>query len=391
MTSSKSNPKNLTIGIVTDIHHWYDSDGRLCSFGPYVREIDLWSNIFGKVIIAGGVGRGPMPNYCQPYLRQDLKFIPIYHVPGNSWLNRLKRIINIPRIAIGTGRIIKSSDLIHLRMPSFSSLIAMVLLRLTNKARIAKWASEFAPWRGEPVTSQIQRILLKNNFLSGPVMVYGSHTEPHLVSFFPAAMTNAELQNVLELSGKHPCEGDALILMVGRLVEAKGFDLGIQSLSALALRNPALPWRAIVIGEGRMREPLEHLSVQGGISDRVEFVGGKSFAEVLSFFARADVLLMPGQLEGFSKVLIEACASGTIPVATDVGLSPWILDNGKRGFLAKPNPDELSEKLEMALTITSAKRNELIKQGMEFAANLTLESFENKVRTLILNVLSGRC
>lgn len=387
--SNSCDPQELTLGIVTDIHHWRDAEGRLCSFGPYVREIDIWNRIFGKTVIAGGVGKGPMPDFCLPYARQDIIFIPIFHVPGSSFLNRLKRVINIPMIAINVFRLIGQVDFIHLRSPSFSILISLFLLRFTRKARIAKWAGEFSPWRGEPVTSRIQRTLFKFRFLRGPVMVYGDHTTPHLVPFFPAAMSTEELDRAINLSATTPHKDAAIILMVGRLVEAKGFDLGIRALGRLAILAPGLKWRAVVIGEGIMLNDLYDLAQRQGIGELIEFAGGKPFDEVLEFFAQADVLLMPGQLEGFAKVLIEACASRTIPVATNVGLSPWILDYGRRGILSSPEPEDLGQALYAALTMSPERRQEMVNRGTEWVKGLTLEEFEKQLRMLIEQTQRG--
>lgn len=373
----------LTLGIISDIHYWKNQDGRLFSFGPYVREVDIWNRIFGKTIVAAGKGQGPIPNHSLPHEDLTMEYVPLYHIPGCSWTNRLKRIFNIGSIALVVSQVIRKSDIIHLRTPSFSCLIAMLLLLFSTKPRIAKWAGIFRPVDGEQFTSRLQRLFLKAGWLRGPVMVYGQHKEPHLVSFFPAAMTRAELDRLLSLSNPKVFSPPWRILMVGRMVELKGFDLALKALAHLNLNHPDLHWKAILVGEGSYLEALKTLAKDHGISDQVEFTGGKTFQQVLDYYRAAHVLLMPGQKEGFAKVLIEASASYTIPVATDVGLSPWILGFGSRGILSAPDYISFSHAIARALTLSSEEREKMQAAGQEWLNELSLDKFEENLRKLL--------
>ena len=48
----------------------------------------------------------------------------------------------------------------------------------------------------------------------------------------------------------------------------------------------------------------------------------------------SDVLLLPSELESFGLVALEAMASEVIPIATNVGGVPEVIEHGKSGFLA---------------------------------------------------------
>lgn len=373
----------LTLGVISDIHHWKSQDGRLFSFGPYVREIDIWNRIFGKTIVTAGKGQGPIPNHSLPYEDLSVEYVPLYHVPGCSWTNRLRRIINIGPIALAVMQVIRKSDVIHLRTPSFSCLIAMILLLFSRKPRIAKWAGIFGPLDGEQFTSRLQRLFLKAGLLRGPVMVYGQHKDPHLIPFFPAAMTRAESDQLLSLSQGKTFSPPWRILMVGRMVEFKGFDLGLKALAHLKLHHPDIYWNTILVGEGSYQAELKTLTRELGISDQVEFVGGKSFQEVLDYYRTAHVLLMPGQKEGFPKVLIEASASHTIPIATDAGLSAWILGFGSRGILSAPDHISFSNAIARGLTLSSDEREAMHAAGREWLDELSLEKFAENLRNLL--------
>jgi glycosyltransferase involved in cell wall biosynthesis len=373
----------MTLGIISDIHHWEGEDGRFFSFGPYVREIDIWNKIFGKTIIAAGKGQGPMPNHSLAYEDLSVEFVPFNHFGGSSWTNRLRRVFNIVPIALTVMQVIRRSDVIHLRTPSFSCLIAMILLLFSRKPRIAKWATIFDPSNDEQFTLRLQRLFLKAGLFRGPVMVYGQHKEPHLVSFFPAAMTRAEEDTLLALSQGKAFSPPWRILMVGRMLEIKGFDLGLKALAHLKLHHPDIHWNAVLIGEGAYLEALKTLAEELGISDQVEFAGGKEFQEVLDYYRTSHVLLMPGQREGFPKVLIEASASHTIPIAADAGLSAWILGYGSRGILSAPDHISFSNAIARALTLSSEEREAMQAAGQEWLNELTLEKFAEHLRKLL--------
>ncbi len=79
------------------------------------------------------------------------------------------------------------------------------------------------------------------------------------------------------------------VLFVGRLQSRKRVDLLIQACSALPLE---LQPHVIVVGEGPAREELGNLAQK--IYPAVEFVGAKYGAELESYFARADLFVLPG-------------------------------------------------------------------------------------------------
>ncbi len=373
----------LTLGIISDIHHWKNQDGRLSSFGPYVREIDIWNRIFGKTIVTAGEGQGPMPNHSLPYEDLSVEFVPFYHIGGCSWTNRLRRVFNIVPIALAVMQVIRKSDVIHLRTPSFSCLIAMILLLFSRKPRIAKWATIFDPSNDEQFTLRLQRLFLKTGLFRGPVMIYGQHQEPHLIPFFPAAMTRAESDELLALSQGKAFSPPWRILMVGRMVAIKGFDLGLRALAHLKSHRPDLHWNAVLIGEGSYLEALKTLAAELGISDQVEFVGGKTFQEVLDYYRTAHVLLMPGQKEGVPTVLIEASASHTIPIAADAGLSAWVLGFGSRGILSAPDHISFSNAIARALTLSSDERETIQAAAQEWLDEVSLEKFAENLKNLL--------
>ena len=81
---------------------------------------------------------------------------------------------------------------------------------------------------------------------------------------------------------------------------------------------PALPteYDVVVIGEGPARQGMEQLGRKLGVADRVRMLGYVSRAELLDWYATADVFVTLSQHEAFGITLLEAALRGlrSLPV-----------------------------------------------------------------------------
>lgn len=136
--------------------------------------------------------------------------------------------------------------------------------------------------------------------------------------------------------------GGPLLLTVARLVERKGIDTVLQALPEIAKQHPSV--RYAIAGAGEDRARLEALSVQLGVTDRVEWHGYVSHAALGPLYASADLFVLPSRsiperadIEGFGLVLLEAQACGTPVIAARSGGMPDALQDGSTGVLVPPS------------------------------------------------------
>lgn len=104
-----------------------------------------------------------------------------------------------------------------------------------------------------------------------------------------------------------------IICGVGRLVEAKGFDLLIESMQYMDHDIVLL-----LIGDGPDREKLEKLSQKLNIDNRIIFAGNIENEFTKSMMKSSDLLVISSRREGFSYVFAESLLLGTPIVSTDV-------------------------------------------------------------------------
>lgn len=110
---------------------------------------------------------------------------------------------------------------------------------------------------------------------------------------------------------RNPCSGDPVLASVGSLIPIKGHDVTLRAMSELSTEFPKL--RARIVGEGIELARLRSLARELGVSDRVEFLGRRTRAEVAELLRASDIFVLPSRYEGLGVAYLEAMASG-LPV-----------------------------------------------------------------------------
>jgi glycosyltransferase involved in cell wall biosynthesis len=137
---------------------------------------------------------------------------------------------------------------------------------------------------------------------------------------------------------------EPLLLAVGRLAPAKGFDVALRALGKLAQRG--VRPRLVVVGEGPERAALEALAREVAVESQVEFLGARPQTELVDLYRRAWLLLAPsrvlpnGRRDGIPNVTVEAMAMGVPCLATRAGGLDEVVVPGENGVLVEPDDAE---------------------------------------------------
>src|SRR5690606_36895281 len=103
----------------------------------------------------------------------------------------------------------------------------------------------------------------------------------------------------------------------------KGVDILLRAAGFLVKQN--VSFKLSIVGDGYDRARLSRMVEQLGLGEHVQFIGAVPYDEVMDWYDRAHVLVLPSKSEGLPKVLLEAMSHGVICVATDTGAIPWML------------------------------------------------------------------
>ncbi len=96
----------------------------------------------------------------------------------------------------------------------------------------------------------------------------------------------------------------------------------------------------LIVGEGNLRINLELLVSKLGIEENVIFLGRRN--DIPFLYKCFDLFVLSSVYEGLGLVLLEAMASNTPVIATNVGAIPEIL--GENGIIIEPRNSELLAK-----------------------------------------------
>lgn len=152
----------------------------------------------------------------------------------------------------------------------------------------------------------------------------------------PAGATNLfVIHNGIQL-GQFPArvEASPRVVVVGRLVSIKGFDVLLQAWAASRISR-RLNTLAI-IGDGPEQRALDQLTLELGLEGEVCFFGRQGHAQALQSMATSRFVVIPSRQEPFGMVALEAMAAGRPIVATRTGGLSEILD-GAEAILVAPN------------------------------------------------------
>jgi D-inositol-3-phosphate glycosyltransferase len=141
-------------------------------------------------------------------------------------------------------------------------------------------------------------------------------------------------------------DSDALMVFyVGRFDPRKGIETLVRAVGQSQLRGKKN--LKLVIGggsrpgqsDGIERERIEGIVAELGMTDFTTFPGRLSDEILPAYYAAADVCVVPSHYEPFGLVAIEAMASGTPVVASDVGGLQFTVVPEQTGLLAPPKDE----------------------------------------------------
>lgn len=162
-----------------------------------------------------------------------------------------------------------------------------------------------------------------------------------------------------------------LLLGVGRLAQKKGFNFLIEAMPQIIKEIPNA--RLIIIGFGPQKQTLEKQIQNLNLASSVSLTGGKTGKELRDWFATADIFIGPsittpdGDTEGQGVVFLEAMASGTPVIASDVGGIKDVVQDGFSGLLVpEKNPQAIAEKT-VELAKNKSLRERLAQNALELA------------------------
>ncbi len=191
-------------------------------------------------------------------------------------------------------------------------------------------------------------------------------------------------------SRKH-INGEFRIIKVANFTDYKNHQMFLDA--AVELLNERIVDRVFLAGSGKYEEKYQKYValLPENIASRIEFLGAVKNIEQYLEKCSIGVLCSTTQYsEGISNSVLEYMAAGLIAIATDIGATNEIIQDGKNGFLVPPNDANaiiekiklVKENTELQLRIKS-NAIETIKTKFNYQKNT--QELSNLYKDLIKN------
>lgn len=298
---------------------------------------------------------------------------------------RSKNPVHILRCIRALQRIIKTEkiDVIHThhRMAAFY-------------ATLLKWYKKYTVINTCHCIFTDKRALTRWSYKRLHLIAVGEQVKKNVVEFFGLPEHQvATLHNVVEaFDGKideiEPLTawkqaGNLIVGNSGRICVLKGMDEFLRAIPQIQKHVPHSKFA--IIGDGEEKDNLIALTKELGIEDDVAFLGYRT--DVQNALAQVDVVALTSHSEGLPLTPIEAFSVGKPMVATAVGGTPEVVQDGVNGYLIPPRKvDEIAEKLVWILQ-DEEKRTAFGENAQRrFAEEFSFEIYEKKITEYYQNV-----
>jgi glycogen(starch) synthase len=182
---------------------------------------------------------------------------------------------------------------------------------------------------------------------------------------------------------------DQLVLLVGRLVYEKGFQLALDALPGVIERVGAV--RFLVAGSGTHETELRAQAQRLGLSEHGVFLGWIGDDALHSLYRIADLCVVPSIYEPFGLVALEAMASGCPCIVADTGGLREVVPPGERVGLRFNGGDaeHLGVMIERLL-VDSDLRDRLVAEASEHVLRFDWDDIAQRTHTIYSDLTALR-
>jgi glycogen(starch) synthase len=202
------------------------------------------------------------------------------------------------------------------------------------------------------ITNRSERVIACSFYMREQIAdIFG--VEEGRVSVIPNGIDPEDLQpqdpaELDRLRSEFAARDEKLVLLIGRLVYEKGFQLALEAMPQLVARLPET--RFLVAGSGTHEAELRRQAAELGLMPHGSFLGWIGDDVLHSLYRIADLTVVPSIYEPFGLVALEAMASGCPCIVADTGGLREVVPHEEAGlrFRAR-DPEALADVAERVL------------------------------------------
>jgi glycogen(starch) synthase len=207
------------------------------------------------------------------------------------------------------------------------------------------------------------RVITCSHYMRGHVADVFGIAEDRIV-VIPNGIDRADLHPVddlVALRARFAAPDERLVLLVGRLVYEKGFQLALDAMPQVIRRAGRV--RFLVAGSGTHEAELRKQATRLGLAEHGTFMGWIADDVLHSLYRIADLCVVPSIYEPFGFVALEAMAGGCPCIVADTGGLREVVPNSDVGLRFRSrNPRALATMMQRLLD-DAALRERLVAEA----------------------------
>lgn len=286
-------------------------------------------------------------------------------------------------------------DVIYSATPGVMGIYALVISKILNLPFVSAYHTDFPEYiyrytNDHLITNIVKnlvklfynsadRVLVPSNEFFKKLQEYGINSDKMVIfkrgvnqeKFNPSYRDRKIWRNYFK-----NYNGEFIVLYVGRVSKEKDLDVFIEVYEKMK-NNPKVKFA--IVGDGPYKKEL-----QATYSDKIAFTGFLEGENLAKIYASADFFLFPSTTETFGNVVLEAMASGLIPLVSDKGAAKENILNELTGFVIENNNPK-----EYVLMIERLIQNEKLRLSLQKNTQQYIKNFDEKeLLEDMLNLLS---
>lgn len=164
----------------------------------------------------------------------------------------------------------------------------------------------------------------------------------------------------------------------GNFVQAKGFDLLIESFNMFSKNNKE--WKLVIAGDGLDYKKIKDRVIKYGLQERIILPG--YLKDVRSLLLESSVYLLSSRWEGFPMCITEAFEVGLPIICYDIpAVIP--LTRNKEGIVIKKFDTKKFSDAMLELSNNAELRKKMAANAIEMAESISIENIAAKWNTLL--------
>jgi glycogen(starch) synthase len=249
-------------------------------------------------------------------------------------------------------------------------------------------------WVDKPPQSHIHAVERRMAHRADALIVCSYYMRGHVADIFnvderrvaviPNGVDPSDLQpsgDPQQLRAEFAAPHEKLVLLVGRLVYEKGFQLALDALPGVIEKVGNV--RFLVAGSGTHEAELKAQAARLGLSEHGTFLGWIGDDVLHSLYRIADLCVVPSIYEPFGLVALEAMACGCPCIVADTGGLREVVPLGERVGLRFNGGDaeHLGVMIERLL-VDEALRDRLVTEASEHVLRFDWDDIAQRTRDI---------